>query len=63
MTVDEKSAQALLRTADLYRAYRETEAERDGTKMLIDVLQSQLMSTQTRTKLVLVEEGLITSQT
>lgn len=63
MTVDEKAAQALLRTADLYRAYRETDAERDGLKMLVDVVQSQLTSVQTRTKLELIEEGLIASQT
>ena len=59
---DEKAAMATKRTADQYRQYRETEAERDGMGKVIAVLQSQLTSVQTRTKLELIEKGLIDAQ-
>lgn len=61
-TVAESDAKATLRTAKYLREYRESEAELSGIKMQIDVLQSILMSTQSRTKLELIENGLINAQ-
>lgn len=58
MTVAEKEAQAALRTKDTLTAYRTADAELDGAKKQIDILQSILMSTQSRVKLEMIERGL-----
>lgn len=63
MTVAEKEAQAVIRTALTMETYRMAEAELDGAKKQLDVLQSILSSTQSRVKLELIERGLTNFQT
>lgn len=54
---------ALLRVRELYAAHRTSEAIVDGQKKKIDVMQSILMSTQSRVKIAMVERGLTNFQT
>lgn len=63
LSVAEKESQATIRSAETMEAYRLADAELDGAKKQIDVLQSILMSTQSRVKLEMIERGLTNFQT
>ena len=57
-TVAQAEASAMLRVKADYKTYRESEAEVNALKMQVDILQSILMSTQSRTKLMLIERNM-----
>jgi hypothetical protein len=63
LSVAEKDSQATIRSAKTMEAYRMADAKLDGVKKQIDILQSILMSTQSRVKLELIERGLTDHRT
>jgi hypothetical protein len=63
LSVADKESQATIRSAVTMETYRMADAELDAAKKQIDVLQSILMSTQSRVKLELVEKGISAYQT
>ena len=63
LSVAEKDSQATIRSAKTMETYRMADAELDGVKKQIDILQSILMSTQSRVKLELIDRGLTNYQT